>query len=73
MYGIYLLIRSEQQFAIGAAAVNNFSAARPIFDSLDWTEESYREFERIGQTAEHWQICISASQVCIHIYNCICV
>ena len=63
MYGIYSLNRSDQQFAIGAAAANNFSAARPIFDSLDWTEESYREFERIGQTGEQWQTCISASGV----------
>jgi len=38
----HLLYRSDQQFAIDAAATNNISYARPVFNSLDWTEESYR-------------------------------
>ena len=58
-----MLNRSDQQFAFGAATVNNISAARPVFDSLEWTEVSYREFERIGQTAEQWQTCVSTSRV----------
>ena len=53
----HLLYRSDQQFAIDAAATNNISYARPVFDSLDWTEESYRMLERIGQTGKQWQIC----------------
>jgi len=53
----HLLHRSDQQFVINAAAANNISDVRPIFDSLDWTEESYRMLERIGQTGKQWQIC----------------
>ena len=53
----HLLNRSDQQFAIRAAASSNISYARPVFDSLDWTEESYRMFERIGQTGRQWQVC----------------
>ena len=52
-----LLFRSDQQFAIDAAATNNISYARPVFDSLDWTEESYRMLERIGQTGKQRQLC----------------
>ena len=62
-YGLHLINRSDQQFAIGLAAADNFSAARPIFDSINWTEENSREFERIGQTAEQEQMCISTSRV----------
>ena len=36
---------------------NNISDVRPIFDSLYWTEESYRMLEKIGQTGKQWQIC----------------
>ena len=60
-----LLFRSDQQFAINAAADNNISDVRPIFDSLDWTEESYTMLERIGQTGKQWQICSApATEVC---------
>ena len=52
-----LLFRSDRQFAINAAADNNISDVRPIFDSLDWSEENYRMLERIGQTGKQWQIC----------------
>ena len=52
-----MLYRSDQQFAINAAAANNLSYARPVFDSLDWTEDSYRMFERVGQTGKQLQIC----------------
>ena len=58
--------RSDQQFAIGAAAANNISDARPVFDSLDWTEENYKMLERIGQTGRQQQICLSASEVSIY-------
>ena len=60
---IHLLDRSDQQFAIGLAAANNISDVRQIFDSLDWTEENYREFERIGQTGQQQQVCLSTLQV----------
>ena len=63
MKGLHLINRSDQQFAIGAAAADNYSVARPIFDSLDWTEESSREFERIGQTGLQQQLCVSTSPV----------
>ncbi|XP_065899415.1 putative DBH-like monooxygenase protein 2 [Dysidea avara] len=53
----YLL--PEQYYAIAAAAVNNISSARPVFDSLDWSEENYRMLERIGQTSEQVNVCVS--------------
>ena len=55
----HLLHRSDQQFAINAAADNNISDVRPIFDSLDWSEESYRMLERIGRTGKQWQMCFT--------------
>ena len=55
------LHRPEQHFIIDAAANNNISHVRPIFDSLDWSEESYRKFERIGQTGEQFHVCSSAT------------
>ena len=55
----HLLHRSDRQFAINAAAVNNISDVRPIFDSLDWSEESYRMLERIGRTGKQKQICVA--------------
>jgi len=54
---VYLCYRSDQHFALYSAADDNISDARPVFDSLDWTEESYRMFETIGQTGEQYQIC----------------
>ena len=62
-----LLCRSDQQFAVYVAAANNYSDARTVFDSLDWTEESYREYERIGITGEQLLFCYSASTVRIQI------
>ena len=43
---------------------------RPIFDSLDWSEESYRKFERIGQTGEQLYVCLSVTDEVgiIHMY-----
>ena len=64
-----LLHRSDQQFAINAAAVNNISDARPIFDSLDWTEESYRMLERTAQTGKQRQICLSRSATGVNIFT----
>lgn len=52
---------SDQRFAVYAAAANNISDVRPVFDSLNWTEESYREYERIGTTGEQLLFCYSAS------------
>ena len=63
-----LLYRSDQHFAINASAVNNISDARPIFDSLDWTEENYRMLERTAQTGQQQQICFSATGVSKHTY-----
>ena len=60
-----LLYRSDQQFAINAAAANNISDARPVFDSLDWTEENYRMLERTAQTGQQLQICFPSSGVSI--------
>ena len=53
-----------------AAADNNISDVRPIFDSLDWSEESYRKFERIGQTGEQLYVCLSVTDEVgiIHMY-----
>ena len=76
-----LFYRSDQQFAVNAAAANNISYARPVFDSLDWTEDNSREFERIGQTGQQTHICISATEVSIidkltyvlHTYACMFV
>jgi len=57
--------RSDQHFAIEAAANNNISDARVVFDSLDWSVQSYRMFEHIGQTEEHVHICASSTdEVC---------
>ena len=55
------LHRAEKHFIIDAAADNNISDVRLIFDSLDWSELSYREFERIGQTREQFHVCSSAT------------
>lgn len=63
-----LLCRSDQRFAVYAAAANNISDVRPVFDSLNWTEESYREYERIGTTGEQLLFCYSASNVRTHSY-----
>ena len=40
--------RFNLHFAINSTFGHNFSDACSIFDSLDWTEESYRQFEKIG-------------------------
>ena len=53
--------RPEQHYIIDAAAANNISDVRPIFDSLDWSEESYKNFERIGQTGEQLHMCLSVT------------
>ena len=50
--------RPDQHFAIEAAAANNISDVRHVFDSLDWSEQSYRMFEKIGQTEELNHICV---------------
>ena len=55
------LHRPEQHFIIDAAADNNVSDVRPIFNSLDWSEESYRKFERIGQTGAQMHFCLSVT------------
>ena len=63
------LHRPEQHFIIDAAAENNISDVRPIFDSLDWSEESYRNYERIGQTGNQMHMCLSvADEVGIVMY-----
>lgn len=60
--------RSDKQFAIDAAAANNISDARIVFDSLEWSNESYRMFEKIGQTGEQVHACSSAvDKVSMHI------
>ena len=56
---ILLVCRPDQHFVIGAAADNNISDVRHVFDSLDWSEQSYRMLEQIGQTEELIQICLS--------------
>ena len=56
---VFTFNRPEQYYAIAAAAVNNISSARPVFDSLDWSEENYRMLERIGQTSEQVNVCVS--------------
>jgi len=58
-----LFYRSHQQSVIDVAAANNINDARPVFDSLDWTEESYRMFERIGQTGQQFYLCASSVEV----------
>jgi len=54
-----LLYRPDQHFALEAAAGRNLSGASPVFNSLDWSEESYRMFERIGLTGDQVHICYS--------------
>ena len=69
---IYLHHRSNQHHIIDAAADNNISDVRVIFDSLDWSEENYRMFEEIGQSAEQVHACISITDevsVCNFISN----
>ena len=56
------LHRPEKHFIIDAAADNNISDVRPIFDSLDWSEDSYRNYERIGQTGEQFHMCLSVTE-----------
>jgi len=59
--------RTDQHYAIEAAANDNLTDARPVFDSLDWSEQSYRMFEHIGQTADHVHVCVlSTVEVCMH-------
>jgi len=61
--------RSDQHYAIEAAANNNISDARPVFDSLEWSEQSYRMFEKIGQTEDHVHVCALTSdevRICMH-------
>jgi len=41
---IHLLYRSDQHFAFEAAAADNISDAHPVFNALEWSEESYRMF-----------------------------
>ena len=54
--------RPEHQDIINVAFANNLSAVRPIFDSfVDWSEDSYRMFERIGLTARQRQLCLSTT------------
>ena len=65
----HLLHRSNQQFAIKGAADNNISDVRPIFDSLDWSEESYKMLERIGQTGKQWQMCFAPTTEVITSIN----
>jgi len=45
---------------IETAADDNISEVRSVFDSLDWSEQSYRMFERIGQTGNNVYICSSS-------------
>jgi len=62
---------SDQHYAIEAAANNNISDARPVFDSLEWSEQSYRMFEQIGQTEDHFHFCGLTSDevlICMHIW-----
>ena len=58
---IYLHHRSDQHHIIAAAADNNISDVRTIFDSLDWSEENYRMLEEIGQSTEQVHVCVSAT------------
>ena len=51
------IYRPDQHFAIEAAAADNISDVCHVFDSLDWSEQSYRMFEQIGQTEELIHIC----------------
>ena len=62
MIFISFIYRSDQQHIIDVAATNNVSAVRSVFDSLEWSEESYRWFERIGHTADHMQFCVSSAK-----------
>ena len=67
---ISLFHRPDQHFAINAAAANRISDARPVFDSLDWSEESSRMFERVGQTGERFYACYSpTNEVSSCVYN----
>ena len=61
LYDIHLLHRSDQHHIIEAAADDNISDVRSIFDSLDWSEESYRMFERVGHTAPQVHFCLSVT------------
>ena len=54
--------RPEHQDILNGAFANNLSAVRPIFDSaVDWSEDSYRMFERIGLTRQQRQLCLSTT------------
>ena len=64
------IYRPDQHFAIAAAAADNISDVRHVFDSLDWSKQSYRMFEQIGQTEELIHVCslnteeVSYEQLC---------
>ena len=67
LHEVHLHHRSDQHHIIEAAADNNISDVREIFDSLDWSEENYRMLERIGQSAEQVHVCLSATnEVCVY-------
>ena len=51
--------RPYQHYAIVAAATDRISEARLVFDSLNWTQNSYRMFERVGQAGDQVHICYS--------------
>ncbi|XP_065897525.1 putative DBH-like monooxygenase protein 2 isoform X2 [Dysidea avara] len=55
---LHTYVPSDQHFVIEAAANDSVSDVRPVFDSLDWSEQNYRMFEHIGQTEEHVHICV---------------
>ena len=60
MYSLFFTNRSDQHHVIETAADNNISEVRSVFDALDWSEQSYRMFERIGQTGNNVYICSSS-------------
>ena len=61
LHNVHLHNRPDQHHIIEAAANNNISDVRKLFDSLDWSEENYRMLERIGQSAEQVYVCLSAT------------
>ena len=60
LFILFITHRSDQWHVIETAADDNISEVHSVFDLLNWSEQSYRMFESIGQTGNNVYICSSS-------------
>jgi len=53
MYTIFIIYRSDQHHVIETAVDDNISEVCSVFDSLNWSDQSYHMFESMGQTGNN--------------------